>query len=230
MSAVSQRKWSVQALGIALAVLNVLLWYGVPTLRAAADAVLDPQHAPDNPLIVNGVQELFVYFDPWLARGVFPVVYTVGLAAIPFLMTAPGQPDASSRGSTVATALLVIGFEIVWLFLIAVGVLLRGPNWNLYWPGEPRTPKVEPLNFVNLSDYFWLGWLNQPDPAMPWAQRELPGLVLLGAYFLAGLVVAALVSWGRNSSARWLLLVVIVQVAALVPLKMLLRWLFTSNM
>jgi hypothetical protein len=72
-------------MGIALGLLNVLLWYSVPAVREWVLAI--HEYGPNkNMVILSGVQELLVYFDPWLARGVFPVVYTLGFAVVPFLV------------------------------------------------------------------------------------------------------------------------------------------------
>src|SRR5262249_13568276 len=136
------RGWrGVRALGIALALLNVLLWFAVPAIRAAVDALAARQQFPNSPVILYGVQRLLVYYDPWLARGVFPVVYTLGFAVIPFLVkTGPDRPNPGC-GYFIAVSFLLLGFEAVWLFLTAVGIFLRGPDWNLYSPGEPWEPK-----------------------------------------------------------------------------------------
>ena len=114
--------------------------------------------------------------------------------------------------------------------LIAVEVFLRGPNWNLFWPGEPWDEyKVMPLNYIDLSEIFWRRWMGRPLEGMPWPLRELPGLLLLGGYLLAGFVVArGLFRWGRRVTPywRWVVFVLLFQVAALVPLKMACRWAF----
>jgi hypothetical protein len=123
----------------------------------------------------------------------------------------------------------MIGFEMVWLLLIAVGVFLRGPNWNIFWPGEPWDEhKVVLLRTVNLSDYFW-HWMGRTVHGMPWALRESPGLVLIGGYLLAGVVLAYGLHrvWLRTTPYwRWAVLVLLLELAALVPLKMVSRWVF----
>lgn len=220
-----------RTLGISLALTNLLLWFSAPALCSFVDDQTGRRSNPDNPHIMNGVQELFVYFDRWLARGVFPAVYLFGFAVIPFLRKRNEVAmDAGGGTYAVAVTLLLIGLEAVWLTLIAVVVFLRGPNWNLFWPGEAWDEgKVMPLNSVNLSELFWRRWMGRPLEGMPWALRELPGLVLIGGYLLAGFVLAYfLFRWARRSTSycRWTLLVLLLQVAALVPFKMACRWLF----
>ena len=222
----------LRTLGIAFALLNLTLGFSVSAIRTFVDGALGRTTVGGNPQIINGVQELFVYFDPWLALWVFPVIYTVGFAAIPFLRKqCDRQPPQRSSGTyAVAVAFVLIGLEMVWLFLIAVGVVLRGPNWNIYWPWEPWDQfKIELLNYVDLSEYFWLVWMNRPLAGMPWPLRELPGLMLIGSYLLAGVVIAHCLynRWQRVTPYwRCLSLVLLVQMAALVPVKMLLRWTF----
>jgi hypothetical protein len=228
MSAVTREGRRLQILGISLALLNAVLWFCTPAICAYVDEITGRRTDPRNPLFISGVQELFVYFDPWLAHGVFPLIYTVGLAAIPFLKK-PGEIQAASRPGgraySIVVSLLLIGFEMVWLFLIAVQVFLRGPNWNIFWPGEPwDVHRVVPLNNVNFSEYFWPGWVGRPVDGMPWVSRELPGLVLLGGYFLAGSAIA----YGLFRRAhrltpywRWAALVLLVQFAALLRSKWL---------
>jgi len=127
--------------------------------------------------------------------------------------------------------LLLVGFELVWLFLIVVAVFFRGPNWNFFWPGEEwDANRLVPLNNINLSEYFWVYWMGKPVEDMSWLSRELPGLALTGAYFLAGPLIALVLfsstSYSRHDKWRLVLLVLLVQLLAVVPIKILLRWLF----
>jgi hypothetical protein len=225
----------VRILGISLALVNLLLWFCVPAIRAFVDETTSRWSNTDNPRIGMGVQELLVYFDPWLAGVVFPLIYIFGLAAIPFLMqrSPAGTGPRPGLVRTVIVSLLLIAFELVWLLLIAVGVFLRGPNWNIFWPGEPwDESKVVPLNNVNLSDAVWLGSGGRTVDSMPWVVRELPGLALVGGYLLTGMVIAYWLyrSGSRATSYwRWAVAVLLFQLASLVPLKMMCRWLFSTK-
>lgn len=220
----------MKILGVALALLNLTMWFCTPALRDAVDSMSGRLEAPGRPYIMNGVQELLVYFDPWLARGVFPVVYTLGFAVIPFLRKPVPDSPGSSWAWSVSVLFLLFGLETLWLLLIGIGLFLRGPNWNLFWPGEAWDPhKLEVLNNVNLSDYFWISWMHRPFGGWPWWQRELPGLVLLHNYFLVGFIIAVvLYRTSRRTTPcwRWVVLMLLIQIAALVPLKMALRWAF----
>src|SRR5262249_15499895 len=128
-----------------------------------------------------------VYYDPWLARVFFPIVYTLGFFAIGFLC----KPNTVSAGRSVASvrpislAVLLLGLEMVWLFLIAVAIFCRGPTWNFYWPWEEWDPHlVVPLNKTTLSRLFWDRLNNQSWEDMAWYVREIPGLLLAAGYLL----------------------------------------------
>lgn len=232
MPMLTQGRRRVQALGIFLALLNVLLWLCAPMIRKFFDAMTAAQQSFGDTVLIRGVQELLVYFDPWLALVVLPVVYTAGFALLPFLIKPPSGHAGSGLASSVAVTIVLLSFEMLWLILIAIGVFLRGPDWNFYWPWEPRIPKVVPMNNVNLSDIFWIRWTTPPYEEMSWAERELPGLLLIGGYFLAGFVIAGLLyrkTPGATAYWRWLAFVLIVQLAALVPMKVFLRWEFNMK-
>ena len=234
MSDIAQKRRGVRILGISLALLNLLLWFCVPAIRAFVDETTGWWANANNPQIITGDQELLVYFDPWLARWVFPIIYMGGFAAIPFLKK-PSEVRTNSkldRTHAVVLSLLLIGFEMVWLVLIAIGVFLRGPNWAFFWPGEKWDEhKLMPLNTTNLSDDFWQ-WMGRTMEGMPWALRELPGLVLIGSYLLAGIVLAYGLFRAEHRATpywRWAVLILLLQVAALVPFKMASRWAFDIN-
>ena len=215
---------NLMIVGVGLALTNTLLWFVTPTLRTAVDAAAGRLDAPDRPFIVRGVQELLVYFDPWLAWFVFPTVFTLGFAAIPFLLS-PG-PNLGSRGEREIkfTMKLLFFLEAIWLFLIWVGVWCRGPNWHFYWPGQAWDPaRNDAFNYIDISQLFWTSLLNVPTQEMSAVVRELPGLLLLAAYFVAGYF---LFRWRRSSDAggwRVAFSTILLLVAIAIPFKMCCR-------
>lgn len=207
------------ALGAGFAVLNSLLWYTTPTLRAAVDSAAGRLDAPDRPFIVRGVQELLVYFDPWLAWYVFPVVFTIGFASIPFFWVSREQ--ATDLSTIRLTARLLLFLESVWLFLIWVGVWCRGPCWHFYWPGEAwDSSRVEVYHRVDLSDCFWTSLLSVPTQDMPWLIRELPGFLLLLTYFFCGFLFVMRNRWNKQSLWRLAATAVVLLLAIAIPTKM----------
>jgi hypothetical protein len=214
----------MRILAISFVALNLLLLISAPAIRSSVDEQMGRSGNPANPEIWMGLQELLVYFDFWLSYGLFPAVYTVGFAAIPFLLKSRDHQVQDNRewvkNAIVASVLVVL--ELVWLGLFAVMIFLRGPNWNIFWPGEEFTEdKIVSHNTIDLDQYVWMS-IDYWDDGMPWICREAPGLILLGSYFLAGLTFAFICrqqGFFKASLWRSTLAVILLQLAMLVPLK-----------
>ena len=83
-----------------------------------------------------GLQEMLVYFDPWLAGVVFPTAILIGLIAIPYCDTNPlGNGYYTFRQRKFAIWVFLFGFFLLWILLIVIGVFIRGPGWMWFWPG-----------------------------------------------------------------------------------------------
>src|SRR4249919_2049383 len=113
-----------------------------------------------------GLQEMLVYYDPWMAGVVLPSLIIVGLMAIPYIdFNKEGNGYYTINQRKFAYLLFQLGFLELWVTLIVLGTLLRGPNWNFFGPYEPwDAHKVEALNNVNMSDFFWLQWMGKSLP------------------------------------------------------------------
>lgn len=107
MRSIAKNAGWLTVLAITLALANLVLWYTTPWMRDLFDAMTGRLASPLRPLIMNGIQELLVYFDPWLARRVFPVVYTLGFIAIAFLFQRAPDLACSISGSAVVSSLLL---------------------------------------------------------------------------------------------------------------------------
>src|SRR5213593_3178873 len=130
-----------------------------------------------------GLQEMLVYFDPWLAGVVLPSLIIVGLIAIPYI-------DKNEKGNGYYTfaerkaevTIFLFGFVILWVSLIVLGTFLRGPNWNFFGPFEFwDIHKLEALTNVNLSEYIWVRGMRTGLPSN-WFIREIFGIVLVLLY------------------------------------------------
>jgi hypothetical protein len=120
------------------------------------------------------------------------------------------------------------GFLILWVVLILLGTFLRGPNWNFFGPYEYWDPhKLIPLNNVNLSDIFWIQLLGtaKPDNIL---MRELPGILILGAYLVLTPLVLAKFFFKKYLAeagfVRYSVLAMLILMMASLPIKMVLRW------
>lgn len=84
-----------------------------------------------------GLQELLVYFDPWIAGVVLPGIILGGLMAIPYMDVNPlGNGYYTWRQRKFAIASFMFGFLILWCLLIVIGTFIRGPGWMWFWPGQ----------------------------------------------------------------------------------------------
>ena len=123
-----------------------------------------------------------------------------------------------------------------------MGTFLRGPNWNFFGFYETwDAHKVEALNNVDLSHYFWIDFLHQEMPKAAedavllskvfWViYRELPGILFIAGYFTIippALVLASKLfrsMYVKMGFLRYMLMSNLLLTMALLPLKMVLRW------
>jgi hypothetical protein len=177
-----------------------------------------------------GLQEMLVYYDPWMAGVVLPTMIIVGLIAMPYIdFNQKGNGYFTYVQRRFAVLTFLFGFVILWVTLIVLGTILRGPNWNFFGPFEFwDTHKVLPLNNVMLSDIFWVQWLHQSTEGMNPLKREWLGVVLVLAYLLLlpPLLAKTILRpfFIKMGFFRFMLLVTLIQFMAALPIKMLLRW------
>jgi hypothetical protein len=176
-----------ELLAMVLGLIILVVWSLL--LKAPIEEPANPARTPNPskaPWYFLGLQEMLVYFDPWLAGVVFPSLIIVGLMAIPYIDTNPkGNGYFTFKERKVEISIFLFGFVILWILLVTLGTFLRGPNWNFFGPYEYwDLHKLLALNNVNLSDYFWVKLLHTKTPSGPFGMwiRELPGIVLTVLY------------------------------------------------
>lgn len=168
-----------------------------------------------------GLQEMLVYFDPWLAGVVFPSLIIVGLMVIPYVDVNPkGNGYYTFRERKFAILTFFFGFHVLWVAQIFIGVFLRGPGWNFFAPWEYWDPhKVVALNNVDLP--YLLG-------ARGYWSSFIIGAIAVGGFF--GAIPAAWHFFRHKPVMRHLGFVRYAIVSGLfmtmmlLPLKMVLRW------
>ena len=178
-----------------------------------------------------GLQEMLVYFDPWLAGVVLPSLIIVGLIAIPYVdKNEKGNGYYTFNERKVEITLFLFGFVVLWCSLIVLGTFLRGPNWNFFGPFEFwDTHKLEALTNVNLSEYFWVRMLGQGLPTN-YVLREIPGIIL--CLFYVAVLPPLLARRGfktyfdKLGAPRFYVTVFLFLMMMSLPIKMLLRWIF----
>ena len=221
-------------------------------LKAPIEEPANPARTPNPskaPWYFLGLQEMLVYFDPWLAGVVFPSLIIVGLMAIPYIDTNPkGNGYFTFKERKVEITLFLFGFLILWVLLVTLGTFLRGPNWNFFGPYEYwDLHKLLALNNVNLSEYFWVKMLHVKLPSGPvgmWI-RELPGILLTLFYIgvLPGILAMTRKTWSIKLGSRtfhmtfglrkyfeklgpwrYSIFVMLLLCMIALPIKMVLRW------
>jgi hypothetical protein len=176
-----------------------------------------------------GLQEMLVYFDPWIAGVVLPSMIISGLILVPYCDKNPkGMGYYTLKERPFAIGTFLFGFLVLWVLLIIMGTALRGPNWNFFGFYEKwDVHKLETLSNINLSEYFWNRMLGQGLPSH-WAVRELPGIILVLGYMLVlPPLLAATVAkkmYKELGFLRYNLVMVHLIVMAAMIVKMLLRW------
>ncbi len=160
-------------------------------INAPLEEPANPANTPNPskaPWYFLGLQEMLVYFDPWMAGVVLPTLIIVGLMLIPYIDINPkGNGYYTFRERPFAVSMFLLGFLILWIALIILGVFFRGPGWNLFWPWNRWDPhKVVAITNVDLPylDIAGTGlpfkWLGNPKIL----GVEVIGLVLLVLYML----------------------------------------------
>jgi hypothetical protein len=188
-----------------------------------------------------GLQEMLVYYDPWMAGVVLPSLIVFGLMALPFLdFNKKGNGYYTIEERKFSYLVFQFGFLELWVTLIILGTFFRGPNWNIFGPFEYWDPhKVLALNNVDLSQYFWIMGMGQSLPraaaGSPWyieigmiLYREWLGIVLLIGYFvlLPPLMATTIFRsfFVKMGFLRFMLMANLLLFMAALPLKMVLRW------
>jgi len=200
--------------------------------QAPIEEPANPARTPNPskaPWYFLGLQEMLVYYDPWLAGVVFPSLIIVGLMAIPYIDTNPkGNGYYTFKERKVEITLFLFGFLILWVLLVILGTFLRGPNWNFFGPYEYwDLHKLEALVNVNLSEFVWVRILHTGLPSNM-IVRELVGILLVAFYVvvLPGILAKTLLKkyFVKLGAMRYAVFVMLLLGMVALPVKMILRW------
>ena len=235
---------------VALVLCTVALVVWAIVLKAPLEPTANPTNIPNPskaPWYFLGLQELLVYFDPWIAGVLLPSFIVVGLIALPYLDKNPrGNGYYTFKERKFVISMYMFGWIIMWLLLIVLGTFLRGPNWNIFGPYETWDPhKPVALVNINISDIFWIvipdvlnaEWWKPGLPTEPilgfvpaYLVRESPGMILLGGYFCVLPVLFAKTIFKKIYQdigfVRFCIFWMLMSWLFIVPIKMVLRWAF----
>jgi len=216
---------------LAAIIVTALLMVWSLTIDAPLEEPANPNLTPNPskaPWYFVGLQEMLVYFDPWFAGVVLPTLIIIGLMAFPYVDANPlGNGYYTWRQRTVAIGSFLVGFYL-WIALIIVGTLMRGPGWMLFWPGQTwdHTRLVYEVN-RNLPDIFGI--------TSEWGKGIFGFFAVVLFYAVAGLGIHKLVTrsplnrkiYERTSLIQYLVFQFFaITILVGLPAKILLRLLF----
>ena len=220
---------------ICMVVLTVVMVIWSIVLKAPLEEPANSAVAPNPskaPWYFLGLQEMLVYFDPWMAGVVLPSLIILGLMAIPYIDKNPkGNGYYTFKERKVEIFLFLFGFIILWCELIVIGTFMRGPNWNFFGPFEYwDVNKIEPLVNVDLSEIIWIKILGVGLPGH-WFVREIFGIAFTVFYLFVLPVALTKVKYFKNffdkmGATRYYVGMSLFLIMMLMPIKMIARWLF----
>lgn len=186
---------------------------------ANPNKTMNPSKAP---WYFLGLQEVLVYFDPWIAGVVVPTLIHIGLICIPYLDPHPGGGYYTFKERRLVILHYFFGWFILWVILIIVGVFLRGPGWNFFSPYEPwDIHKVVSMTNVDFFEILGIS------PKTHWILRELPAMLLIGLYFF-GIPYLVDRLWPKLrqelGGIKFGITMALLLLMYAIPIKMILRW------
>src|SRR5437899_447284 len=194
-------------------------------LEEAANPTLTPNPSKA-PWYFLGLQEMLVYFDPWIAGVVMPTLIIIGLMVIPYIDTNPlgcGYYTWKQRKFSIGTFLF--GFIVLWVSMIIIGTFIRGPGWQWFWPGQTwdHNRLIYEVN-RDLPDIFGIGSN---------LVKAIFGAIVVGGYYvIGGFIMHALFrrynpkDYQRMSLLQYSIMQFFMLTMVALPIKMLLRLLF----
>jgi hypothetical protein len=184
-------------------------------INAPMEEPANPTNTPNPskaPWYFLGLQEMLVYFDPWIAGVVLPTLIIVGLMVIPYIDINPrGNGYYTFAERKFAVSVFLIGFLVLWTSLIVTGVFLRGPGWRgpIKYLGNPKIFGVEliglavtTLYLVALPVAFWF-WKNKTSPTLQELGPIRYGIVAFLFLTMVGLPIKMFLRIAFNIKYIW---------------------------
>jgi hypothetical protein len=174
---------------LAAVIVTVVLYVWSITLNAPLEEPANPNltmNPSKAPWYFLGLQEMLVYFDPWIAGVVMPSIIMVGLMVFPYVDSNPlGNGYYTLRQRRFAVNMFAWGF-LMWILLIVIGTFIRGPGWIWFWPGETWDHNTVVFDRNRDLHEIVAGWtgitvLN----TSPWV-KGIFGFIVVSGFFLAG--------------------------------------------
>jgi len=176
---------------LAAVIVTVVLYVWSIALNAPLEEPANPNltmNPSKAPWYFLGLQEMLVYFDPWIAGVVMPSIIMIGLMVFPYVDSNPlGNGYYTLRQRRFAVNMFSWGF-LMWILLIVIGTFIRGPGWIWFWPGQTWDHNtvvfdrnrdlheilgITPANFANHMSL------------LPWV-RGIFGFIVVSGFFILG--------------------------------------------
>jgi hypothetical protein len=170
-----------------------------------------------------GLQEMLVYFDPWIAGVGMPTLIIIGLMVIPYIDTNPmGSGYYTLKQRKFAIGTFCFGFLVLWVSMIIIGTFIRGPGWQWFWPGQTwdHNRLIYEVN-RDLPDLFGI--------TSNLGKGIFGAIVVLGYFAVGGVVMTALFrrrmpkDWNRMSILQYQIMMGLMLIMLALPIKILLR-------
>ena len=197
-------------------------------LEQPANPALTPNPSKA-PWYFLGLQEILVYFDPWIAGVVLPTLIIVGLCAIPYIDINPkGNGYYTFKERPFAILTFMFGFLVLWVSLIVLGTFFRGPGWNIFMPWQEWDTHL----VVALTNIDWSEWLPFHQPTRLVDGTLNPYAMLIGSITVIGWYSLGFIYyfWKRQSDLmqklgilRYSIVAFLFLTMMAVPVKVLLR-------
>ncbi len=156
------------------------------SLNAPTEEPANPNRTPNPskaPWYFLGLQEMLVYFDPWMAGVVLPSLIIVGLMVLPYIdINTRGNGYYTVKERKFALSVFFFGFLVLWIALIILGTFFRCPVWYLFMPWQYWDPH-KTVALVNVDLPYQLGARTKSAMFLVGAFATLsfyPGLAVIG--------------------------------------------------
>jgi len=171
-------------MSVIMFVIGLLVW-GLCT-NAPLEEFANPNMTPNPskaPWYFLGLQEMLVYFDPWIAGVVLPGIMVKGLMAVPYIDTNPkGNGYYTLKERPFAIGTFMFGFVVLWVMLIVVGVFLRGPGWIIFAPWTEWDPhRIVAATNIDLTQYIGIDSSS--------LAGNIIGFFVVSSYFVVGVTL-----------------------------------------
>ncbi|MDT7603393.1 MAG: hypothetical protein QOF61_1390 [Acidobacteriota bacterium] len=172
---------------LAAIIVTIILFVWSITLNAPLEEPANPNltmNPSKAPWYFLGLQEMLVYFDPWIAGVVMPTLLIMGLMVFPYVDSNPlGNGYYTWKQRRFATGMFLWGF-FMWIILIIIGTFIRGPGWIWFWPGQTWDHNAVVFDRNRDLHEVLAGWGLTFLNSYPW--KAIFGALVVGTFYLIG--------------------------------------------